>query len=113
MNDVLYMRAASLQLGSWRPSEFAGDEAIRGVENALRTLEAQPFSAFVVELNRALASFDWRTSSTPDLDEPLRRAKLVFRGSSGYKELRIQLLEHLSRGEGDIAATASRLLELS
>jgi DNA-sulfur modification-associated len=51
---------------------------------------------------------DWAIAA-PGLDDEMRRAKRVFRGSGGYKELRIQLLDHLAKGEGEIAAAAARL----
>ena len=83
----------------------------RAVQSSLETLRDQDFSIFVSNICENLASFDWRSSSAPELDEELRRAKLVFRGSSGYKELRAQLLEHLAGGEGDIADIARRLMD--
>jgi hypothetical protein len=110
INDVCYLRASSLHLNQWRPSEAAYSDPVRGVQEALATLPTQGFAEFLKALNKSLASFDWRTSATPNLDEPIRRAKLVFRGSSGYKELRMQLLEHVARGDGDLADTAKRLI---
>ena len=78
----------------------------------METLGEQEFLSFVEELCGQLVSFDWRASSAPDLDDELRRAKLVFRGSGGYKELRVQLLEHLAAmEEGPIKNAAGRLLK--
>jgi hypothetical protein len=57
-----------------------------------------------------LATFDWRTSSDPSVTESERRDKLVFRGSSGYKEIRTQLLEHLSKSNSEIGQIAKRLV---
>ncbi|WP_197041981.1 DGQHR domain-containing protein [Sandarakinorhabdus oryzae] len=110
INDLCYQRASALKLNTWRPDEQASANPIAAVEIALRSLEAQEFTNFVTSICNALASFDWRTSSTPDLEEPKRRAKLVFRGSGGYKELRTQLLEHLSSSGGDVGEASKRLL---
>lgn len=110
INDICYRRAANLQLNLWRPDERSTSDPVGGVAHSLETLKAQPFAPFVQSLAKSLASFDWRTSSAPDLDEGIRRAKLVFRGSGGYKELRLQLLEHLAAGTGDGAEAAKRLV---
>ncbi|CDX27349.1 conserved hypothetical protein [Mesorhizobium sp. ORS 3324] len=111
MNDLFYQRAAVMKLNNWRPDERSTANPVGAVERELASLKAQPFTNFITEIAKGLASFDWRTSSAPDLPETLRRNKLVFRGSSGYKELRAQLLEHLAKHKGDVGSAAHRLLE--
>jgi DGQHR domain-containing protein len=110
VNDLCYLRASVLKLNRWLPDQGASVNPVGAVDSALQTLQNQDFISFVTAIGRSLASFDWRTSSAPDLDDQARRAKLVFRGSSGYKELRAQLLEYLSRGEDDVANAAKRLI---
>jgi DGQHR domain-containing protein len=110
INDLCYKRASSLKLNTWRPDEQSSTNPIAAVESALDSLTKQEFAGFVTSIVHSLASFDWRTSSTPGLDELTRRAKLVFRGSGGYKELRTQLLEHLSFSDSDVGEAAKRLL---
>ncbi|RVI14597.1 hypothetical protein CN200_19460 [Sinorhizobium meliloti] len=109
-NDLFYTVAPKLKLNKWLPDENSTANPIGSVENSLTSLKEQEFSAFAIAVANKLASFDWRTSATPGLDEAKRRAKLVFRGSSGYKELRTQLLEHLSTGEEQVADAALRLM---
>jgi hypothetical protein len=110
VNDICYRRASALKLNVWLPESKASANPIDAVDNALQTLVKQEFAEFVTEIAKALASFDWRSSSAPDLDETLRRKKLVFRGSSGYKELRTQLLEHLTGMDGEVSDVARRLV---
>lgn len=110
LNDVFYLRASRLKLNTWKPDARASDNPIDAVEKALNSIEAQEFSGFLRLVVSSLSTFDWRTSGTPDIDEKDRRAKLVFRGSSGYKEIRTQLLEHLAKGEGDAAEAAKHLV---
>ncbi len=110
VNDLCYQQASMLKLNTWRPDERSSANSIAAVESSLTSFSTQNFASFVTSIGNALASFDWRTSSTPGLDEQERRAKLVFRGSGGYKELRMQLLEHLVSMDGDIKAVAKRLL---
>lgn len=110
LNDLCYQRASLLKLNKWVPDERSAPDPIDAVQASLKSLQDQGFTAFVSEICQSLATFDWRTSASPGLEEGLRRAKLVFRGSSGYKELRTQLLEHLSAVAGDVGETAKRLI---
>jgi hypothetical protein len=55
---------------------------------------------------RKIATYDWRTSSTPELTDAERLKQAVFRGSSGYKELRMQLLDHLAEAKGLVGKAA-------
>jgi DNA-binding transcriptional MocR family regulator len=109
VNDLCYLQASAFKLNRWIPDESAPADLANAVDRALETLNKQDFAQSVVKIGKSLASFDWRTSSAPDLDDVTRRAKLVYRGSSGYKELRTQLLEHLGEGQGAIAEAAKRL----
>ena len=110
LNDICWRRSKELGLYSWRPDDRSGLNLDDAVKSSLEELKKQEFSNFVTQLCALLVSFDWRSSSTPNLTEELRRAKLVFRGNGGYKEIRTQLLEHLANAESDIADTAKRLL---
>jgi hypothetical protein len=110
VNDLCYLRASTLRLNRWLPDERTLGNHLGAVDRALQTLDKQDFTTFVTAISESLVSFDWRTSSAPDLEESTRRAKLVFRGSGGYKELRAQLLEHLAKGDDDIANAATRLV---
>jgi len=112
LNDLCFMLAAKLKLDTWQLEKAVPATDSNAVSAAYKSINKQPVAGFVQELAQSLATFDWRTSATPDLPEPDRRAKLVFRGSSGYKELRIQLLEHLKGHAGDIGNTSKRLLGL-
>jgi DGQHR domain-containing protein len=109
LNDLCFRRASKLDLRSWQVSRQAGANDADAVTLALTSLRKHQVASFVSDIAETLAQFDWRTSSTPDLTEDERRQKLVFRGSSGYKEIRTQLLEALRDGEGAVAETAAQL----
>ena len=111
LNDMFYVRAPQLKLNQWRPDEKSEADPMSSVETELASLKKQAFVSFIQEICTALCTFDWRTSAAPAISDELRRKKLVFRGSSGYKELRVQLLEHLSSRDGDVGGTAQKLLE--
>ncbi|KRQ13270.1 hypothetical protein AOQ71_15080 [Bradyrhizobium manausense] len=109
LNDICFTWASHLQLRSWQVERRAGASDADAVALALTTLSRHPASDFVSSYAQQAARFDWRSSSTPELTDQERRAKLVFRGSSGYRELRAQLIETLRDGKGDIAEAAKRL----
>lgn len=110
VNDLCFVMASRLKLNDWMPGHRGAASAADAVSTALRSLHDQPVASFVRDIALGLSSFDWRTSSTPGLSDELRRMKLVFRGSSGYKEIRAQLLEHLTEAPGEVGPVAKRLL---
>ena len=110
INDLCFLNATKLKLRSWQVQANASAGDVDAVSQAILTLPKQAFSNFLKELAQELASFDWRTSSDPSVTAAERRDKLVFRGSSGYKEIRTRLLEHLSAADGEIGQISKRLV---
>jgi len=101
-NDMFYVAANKLQLSRWRwvggyNEDFISEKAVTDALDSLRKLPALP--GFLEKTAAALTQFDWRTSSTPELEDTKRTAQMVFRGSGGYKELRRQLLVLLRSAE--------------
>jgi len=78
------------------------------VSIAIKSFKKTDGAKFIDEIAQGLSSYDWRTSSTPTLNDSERLHQSVFRGSSGYKEIRQQLLEHLSDQSGRIALVAKK-----
>jgi hypothetical protein len=113
INDLCFVMAPNLKLDAWQLSQSAAATDTVAVTLALKSIAREPVAAFLERMASALASFDWRTSAAPNLPEELRRQKLVFRGSSGYKELRAQLLERLHTDDGDVSKAAERLQRLA
>jgi DGQHR domain-containing protein len=109
LNDICFVSASKLKLNSWAPAKYASANDTAEVSRAMESLEKHPVFSFLTELSGCLATFDWRASSTPRMSEEERRRKLVFRGSGGYKELRIQILEHLRMKPG-LVGEAAKLL---
>ena len=69
-----------------------------------------PVHSFLVKLAHEIAKFDWRVSSTPNLNDEIRRGQMVYKGSSGYKELRIQLVRILCKATDEqIARIANQI----
>jgi hypothetical protein len=110
LNDLCFFAASKLNMSAWQVQTKAAASDAEAVSAAVKTLPKQKMSTFLNKVARDLGSFDWRTSSDPSVSEKERRNKLVFRGSSGYKEIRKQLLEHLSMAEGEVGELAKRLV---
>jgi DGQHR domain-containing protein len=115
-NDLCFLAASKLRLADWcdaRTSESSDEEE---VTLQLKQLADQPAAVFLTDLAQALASFDWRTYGTPRLPEEERLRAAAYRGSSGYKELRRQLLAHVEiEGSAEmsvLAEEARKILKL-
>lgn len=112
VNDLCFVMAPHLKLDAWQLDKKVPATDADAVSLSLRSLSKEPVATFLESMAIALATFDWRTSAAPNISEELRRQKLVFRGSSGYKELRAQLIQHLRAWEGDVGKAAERLRRL-
>ena len=111
LNDICYVQAPRLKLNDWilKPAEGPIQDA--AITAGLKSIEGQPVAKTVNDIAKGLSSFDWRTSSAPDLSPNERQLKLAFRGSGGYKELRRQLLTHLAQnGPKTVSDSAKKLL---
>ncbi|KPL81658.1 hypothetical protein ADN01_10075 [Levilinea saccharolytica] len=110
-NDMCFIGADILKLSEWvldeLKSDVINDDAI---SESVKTLREQPVYPFLEKIARIIAEFDWRASSTPQLDEETRRGQMVYKGSSGYKEMRLQLIRRLCDAKDqEISRIAERL----
>jgi hypothetical protein len=115
-NDLCYVKADQLKLREFREvsdKQDSSDES--AVTRALLSIERQkslvPLNNFMESVAKSVAKYDWRASSEPSLTVDERTSKLVFRGSSGYKELRRQLLEQMAKDKGVVGNAAEKVLE--
>lgn len=109
LNDMCFSAAARLKLNDWKFEKTAAASDAQAVSAAITSLRKQPVAAFVDSIASGVAKFDWRTSATPDLSAEQRREKLAFRGSSGYKEMRLLLLQCLHESGGEVGRVARQL----
>lgn len=108
-NDVFFLLADELQLARWKGEQGSAATDEDAVARELKGIRKQPFASVFEDIAECLASYDWRTSSTPGLSETERRRQGVYRGSSGYKELRRDLLVHLAQLKGRIGKAAAHV----
>jgi len=96
-NDLFYLRADELNLSGWRSEDFVetmSQDAIGGCLESLR--ENQPIREFMHQISISLAEYDWRTYGDETLNREQKRDKGRFRGSTGYRELKLDVLSHLA-----------------
>ena len=116
VNDLCFAHAKELKLTEWQWESINGEAKNKDlpateehlVSIAIKSFKKTDGAKFIDEIAQGLSSYDWRTSSTPTLNDSERLHQSVFRGSSGYKEIRQQLLEHLSDQSGRIALVAKK-----
>jgi hypothetical protein len=118
VNDLCYIDSQELKLKDWRwenvSTELRGKEVAAtdeaAVSAALKSFSKIEGAKFIKAISDGLADYDWRTSSTPELLDDERMHQAIFRGSSGYKEMRRQLLRHLSNQGGKVGLAAKDVM---
>lgn len=119
VNDLCFVESRVLGLADWRWESVSAELRNKGaaatdevaVTAAVKSFSKTDGAKFIKEIADGLTSYDWRTSSTPGLDNDERMRQAVFRGSSGYKEMRQQLLKHLSDHKGRVGQAAKNIME--
>lgn len=103
-NDLAYLAAEQLKLADWRAPDASETSDEAAVSEQLEALATQPVAGLLTEIADAIADFDWRTSAAPGLNDQERRRSSAFRGSAGYRELRLQLHEHVAKANAKVAS---------
>lgn len=117
LNDLLYVSSDELELDKWTAEDvFAAISAKKAAataateeehqRGAIKSLKKTEFAKFIASIADGLKDYDWRTSSAPGISAEDRLKQAVFRGSSGYKEMRLRLLGHLQQKSGSVAKAA-------
>jgi DGQHR domain-containing protein len=107
-NDLCILDADALKLHEWGTIEVRQSSDEKEVSAQLELVAKQPVAKLLAEIAEGLARFDWRTYGTPGLGEEARLRAAAYRGSSGYVELRRQLLAHLEHiGTGRVKRLAA------
>lgn len=111
-NDLSFVLTKDLDLASWRGEQAGEAPSEEAVTSALDSLERSlPAAArYIKAMAEILASFDWRSSAAPGLDADGRLGQAAFRGSGGYKELRIQLLRLLAASRDSQVSSAAKVV---
>ena len=108
-NDISFSLANQLNIASWLPARESAATIVEDVDETVEDLRTLSESAdFARELCECVATFDWRTQATPELTEETRIRQALYRSGTGYREVRRQLLRHISdQTSPRISASAS------
>lgn len=111
-NDLCFVKASDLGLGQWQFDSSSETLDETELTEAIRTLRRQQeLVSFLKAVAKSLATFDWRTSAAPGLENDQRLAQMAYKGSGGYRELRRQLLlTLLNSPEQHVKSTSERVL---
>ena len=114
LNDLLVVDfdddKLDLLLWVWEPQAEVQDEA--AITSALNSIDSHmPKTTERIQLiTSALGSFDWRVSSVLSDNDPQRPTQASYRGSSGYREIRRQLLQHIKTTEPILSPQVSAVM---
>lgn len=116
MNDMVFKNSTQIELRNikWKiDNEQIKEDQIdpSDVESIISDFENSTLAPFVKNICSELVKFDWRSSSEPNLTVVQRKNQMVFKGSSGYKEIRSQLLHSLTNSTSSlVSSTAQQLI---
>ena len=107
-NDISYHQRHEVPFADWgrpRSADATNQEEVTEALEDLRNLKG--IVDFIGILAADISKFDWRSAVTPKLPSNVEIFQSRYRGGSGYRQVRLQLLRHLrSKGSEDIAESA-------
>lgn len=113
LNDLLYIRADELALHEWGGQQGKGSSDEEQISASVTSLRKQrKIIQHIEQVAALLATYDWRSSDGPEVNEEERTLKASFRGSGGYKELRRHVLRHIAQDTSDAGAAAMAVMKL-
>ena len=113
INDLCFVRAEEIGLQDWGGNQYGTETEDEQIKASISSLKRnKKLFSYLKHLSRTLASYDWRSSSCPGLSDEEKMLKATFRGSGGYRDLRINVLEHISNGKDEIAKAATDVKNL-
>ena len=112
-NDLCFVRADHLELHGWHGSEYGEGDDNDEIDASIASLRKQKkIYGYLGRIATAIASYDWRTSTAPGLSEEERILKATFRGSGGYRDLRRDVLRHISNCDGDVSKASTKIANI-
>lgn len=112
-NDISYHRRLVVPFSDWqRPTSAEATNEGEVTEALVELQDQEKIGDFIGSLVADISTFDWRSAVTPGLPTDVEVFQSRYRGGSGYKQVRLQLLMHLlSKGSNNIAESAHHVAE--
>lgn len=116
LNDLFWIAYESgvLNLNNWDWARKPGLDDYQAVTDAVHSFQSQLEGAvaFARSIAEGLQEFDFRLASTLSPDDPQRNQQAAYRGSSGYREIRRNMLVHLrGNASSPVKDFASQVIE--
>ena len=112
-NDISYHQRHEVPFADWQRPRSADATNVEEVTEALEDLrKKKDIADFIGKLTTDISRFDWRSAVTPKLPSNVEIFQSRYRGGSGYRQVRMQLLRQLkSEGTEEIADSAGFVTE--
>jgi hypothetical protein len=113
INDMLFIQNSNLNLNSIQSPDEIKEDGIddNDIKRCLVFFEKNDLLInYLSDISDELVRFDWRTASTPGLSNEKRQKQMVFKGSSGYKEIRAELLKQLKKSNNKVVSGAANVI---
>lgn len=113
-NDLCFIRADELKLRDWASDDFTERTNHELISESLETLgDQEALADFLKMIATELAAYDWRTYSAENLTDDQKSEKARYRGSTGYRVLRNDVLAHLARSSiTEVSVVAREVLSV-
>ena len=113
VNDLFYMLAKELRLSDLDSGLKDLSVSADSLETCINYIRKQKhIYIYLQKLSIVLASYDWRSSDGPGLTDEEKQYKAAFRGSGGYRALRLDILHFMTKcNDREIIVHAKRLLK--
>jgi hypothetical protein len=106
INDLVWVANEKeiLNLAKWNFEENEDLEEEEIVSRALKSLKKSQTEvvSFVKKITDVIADFDWRLSSVIPESNPEHQNQAAYRGSGGYRLLRMRLLQSIKEKTRDL-----------
>jgi hypothetical protein len=113
INDMIYIASMDMNLNHIQFADEVREDRIdpTDVKSSLTVLrKSQKLKFYLENITVELMKFDWRTASTPGLDTVARQKQMIYKGSSGYKEIRSELLKVLQTSKNKTISTNATII---
>ena len=115
INDMVYLVTNEIKLNEIQFADEIKEDRIdsNDVNKSLTVFrKSTKLKTYIENIAQELVKFDWRTASTPELSTLERQKQMIYKGSSGYKEIRNELLKVLMGSQNKpISSNATKILK--
>lgn len=113
INDFLYLLYEDLELESVFSNQQIGNQEEIISSNLDEIRSSKKLDKLLNEILLILSKFDWRSYGADGLSEEQKSKKAGYRGSGGYKVLRIELVKFLNdNSKAKIKETSQQILKI-